>query len=669
MGMKRYILLGLVLSVICSCLSVVAVSAADTTAIAPVSYGIDNLNNNPGDLYVAYIGGSITQGEQGISNPVTNITYKDGAGSGHPRWSSQLTKRYFQKKYPNKNVIEVNAGIGGTTSDQGLYRLDNDVVKKSGANGPDVVFVEFAVNDVWYSVNQPDRVRQTMEGIVRQLARLPKQPVVIFVLTATKTTTNGFTDYLTSGNIHKEVADYYGIGYIDLCSYVSGGTDIEGNSIVWDKGQTGTWTNDNCHPSVAGYTGYTDYIIHCFDKSFDTYFKKLTWKNAPMSGYEFGKPEIVAWDELNATYTGNWEEVGLDGTANCFQSAYKTTESGATVTFKFTGRSFGLYAARGYKGAQASYIIDAGTKNEVRGVISNYYSGTDWLPIVTKSQWDLAPGEHTVKLTVSHPSSSRNEFIFGYFLLDETQPDPIISKTEIHKDGKAVSTADVDDVLTASYSFVNALKEEKSTKLQWLVCDREDGEYTEINGETGKEFAVDASYAGRYVKLRAIPESTLGTKGLACESEAVRVVPSSLLKFIDVKRTEYYDESGLLGGISEDEMTVKTKITNKAELLDVNVAVMTCEYEILADGTKKLVKCHRTAKTVGGGKTEVFEDSITAGTAENREVRTFVTVSSSLEPLAATYALKGGELEAVQHIESSENDEKGIISVYQINSL
>ena len=75
------------------------------TMLSPVvfaaeqTYGIDNLNNESGDLVIAYLGGSITEG---------------AGATGSNRYATQLTNRYFKTKYPNKNVIEVNAGVGGT---------------------------------------------------------------------------------------------------------------------------------------------------------------------------------------------------------------------------------------------------------------------------------------------------------------------------------------------------------------------------------------------------------------------------------------------------------------------------------------------------------------------------------------------------------------------------
>jgi hypothetical protein len=95
-----------------------------------------------GKLTVAYFGGSIT------------------AANG---WRPQTTA-WLQQHYPKAKVTEVNAAIGGTGSDLGVFRLGHDVLE----HRPDLVFVEFAVNDGGAS---PEQIYCCMEGIVRQIRR------------------------------------------------------------------------------------------------------------------------------------------------------------------------------------------------------------------------------------------------------------------------------------------------------------------------------------------------------------------------------------------------------------------------------------------------------------------------------------------------------------------
>ena len=86
----------------------------------------------------------------------SSITAQDG-------WRPK-TLKWFQEQYPKAQVSEINAAIGGTGSDLGVFRLRQDVL----AHQPDLLFVEFAVND---GGAPPEQIYRCMEGIVRQTWR------------------------------------------------------------------------------------------------------------------------------------------------------------------------------------------------------------------------------------------------------------------------------------------------------------------------------------------------------------------------------------------------------------------------------------------------------------------------------------------------------------------
>jgi len=109
-----------------------------------------------GEVKIAYLGGSIT------------------AQSG---WRVQ-SLAHFRRSYPKPRITEIYAAIGGTGSDLGVYRLDRDVLQHK----PDLLFVEFAVND---SGRDPAEIIRGMEGIVRKTWRQFPQCDICFVYTLT----------------------------------------------------------------------------------------------------------------------------------------------------------------------------------------------------------------------------------------------------------------------------------------------------------------------------------------------------------------------------------------------------------------------------------------------------------------------------------------------------
>ena len=142
-----------------------------------------------GEVRVAYLGGSIT------------------AQAG---WRPK-TLAWFQQQYPHAKVSEINAAIGGTGSMLGAFRLRHDVLQFH----PDLLFVEFAVND---SGAPPQQIRQTMEGIVRQTWLADPTTDICFVYTLTEHMLADLQSgkFPRAASAMEAVADHYGIPSIHM---------------------------------------------------------------------------------------------------------------------------------------------------------------------------------------------------------------------------------------------------------------------------------------------------------------------------------------------------------------------------------------------------------------------------------------------------------------------
>ncbi|WP_339222890.1 SGNH/GDSL hydrolase family protein [Paenibacillus sp. FSL H8-0332] len=116
------------------------------------------------DVTIAYIGGSITQGAG--AKPIHTECYA---------YQSYLRFKELFGKDGGENIHFIKAGVGGTPSELGMIRYERDVLK-DGAAAPDIVVVEFAVND------EGDETKgNCFESLCLKILSAESQPAVILL--------------------------------------------------------------------------------------------------------------------------------------------------------------------------------------------------------------------------------------------------------------------------------------------------------------------------------------------------------------------------------------------------------------------------------------------------------------------------------------------------------
>lgn len=168
-----------------------------------------------GEITVAYIGGSITEG----------YTLKP-----EECWA-KLTYDYLCEKYPDTKINYVNGGMSGTPSSLGVVRAERDILAPCG--DPDIVFVEFAVND-----SKDKLCRESYESLVRRFLALDSEPAVALLFMRTD---NGYN----CQEQQSAIGAHYGLPMISL---------NDGLTYAIDEGLM-TWadySNDGAHPNPEG---------------------------------------------------------------------------------------------------------------------------------------------------------------------------------------------------------------------------------------------------------------------------------------------------------------------------------------------------------------------------------------------------------------------------------
>ena len=287
------------------------------------------------EINIAFIGGSITEGYGATTYPgiaSLNDLEKDGSLINANGYAG-LIYNYFKEKYPDKKVNFYNAGMSGTNSNLGLFRLQSEIMEFS----PDMLFIEFAVNDKYNASNS----KKYMEAIVRECLKAEKTPVINFIYATTK-------KYDGIGSAQHEVAEYYGIPEHDVQTYIKQQVS-KGRYTINDV------LKDDAHPNDAGYKIYADFIINNLKKRDGSYFVKPKNQEKTKFGGDFNTPRI---DEAkNAKVGGAWSKETIRG-----RECLITSSEGATLTYEFYGECIGIMNLCGPQYAKAEYSIDGGKK-------------------------------------------------------------------------------------------------------------------------------------------------------------------------------------------------------------------------------------------------------------------------------------------------------------------
>jgi len=304
--------------------------------------------NTPGaEIKIGYLGGSIT------------------AQNG---WRPK-TLAHFQKTWPQAKFSEINAAIGGTGSDLGVFRLKQDVLDHK----PDLLFVEFAVNDGGAA---PEQIFNCMEGIVRQTWTALQECDICFVYTLTEALAPAMLEgkFQRSASAMEKIANHYGIPTIHMAMEVA--RLAKEGKLVWKAKLPKTneekaalagkfvFAPDSVHPHVeTGHELYLQAIVRSLDP--------IKAASKAPAAHALGAPFIVTNFEnaqmlpITAARLSKGFKL-LDAKTDDFgkrwakrmTSLHKGSQPGGTITFKFKGTRCSIYDIIGPDCGQVIVTLD-----------------------------------------------------------------------------------------------------------------------------------------------------------------------------------------------------------------------------------------------------------------------------------------------------------------------
>lgn len=349
------------------------------------------------ELTVAYFGGSIT------------------AANG---WRPQTTA-WLKERYTKARFTEVNAAIGGTGSDLGVFRLQQDVL----SHRPDLVFVEFAVND---GGAPPEQIYRCMEGIVRQIRRADPATDICFVYTMH----NGMLGDLAEGRLPRSasamefIADHYGIPSIHLAQeaarrviagewvFTSPKAEVPADPAKDIPVRT-AFAPDSCHPfAETGHRLYTEAIGRSF-KAMESLGRPGPYPlPAPFTPDNHEAAKLIP---LSLGILGDgWHKLDVQNDPlgkrfrNRLPVMWRADKPGATLTFTFRGRSAAIYDLLGPDGGELEVRVDDRPARLVKrfdAYCTYHRLGT------TRVLSETEPADHTVTIRLTGNTFDKAEIL------------------------------------------------------------------------------------------------------------------------------------------------------------------------------------------------------------------------------------------------------------------
>jgi len=333
------------------------------------------------DVTIGVIGGSITEGT--------------GASPASNKYAEKF-RAWWQATFNKSKLTFVNAGMGATDSMMGVHRADDDLLSKK----PDLVIIEFSVNDYTTDSQLVKLYKEAYESLVRKILKQSNQPAVILLFL-----------FNQSGGSMQSVHDDIGKHYsLPMISY---------KDAVWPKGSKVLYawselSGDSVHPNNTGHAIISElliYYINTVREHIESIPENIPALPAPLTDASFENGKLLNSMNFQAIKLGSFVV-----NYNAFwQFKYGWTVSGGTqpIEFKYNAKNIYILYKRDKtsgKGGTVSVKLDG----QVIGSINSDYS-TSWGDHVYfyKVLDSNITGNHTVEIQLTFTSPKTDFAILG----------------------------------------------------------------------------------------------------------------------------------------------------------------------------------------------------------------------------------------------------------------
>lgn len=423
---------------------------------------------------IVFLGGSITYGY--LVNSNQNFAYK--------------TVMWLRKTFGNNSINLINSGISGTPSTMGLMRVKADVLDHE----PDLVFIEFAVNDA-----EDTDSKIMYESLVKRILDYDTAPGVVLLFTRTS---SGYS----CEKQQSAVGTAFSLPMISVDAAI--GARLDAGTMQWSD-----YAQDDAHPTVDGHEMIAGFIEYYLSKVI-----KLTVLDADMD-YSTCKALGSTYENMAFYDTGNLYASDLGGFTEAADNVAEFTndwiwgkQAGGSLKFTLKGQNLLIMYKQSPNENMGSVqvLIDGSVVKTIDGYLSTGWNNP--AAVIAYNTMDNA--EHTVEIRMAEGDDEKMFTILGFATTGELigqeridksslpyQERAIISSTNCYRIEKLFERAKAGEDLTIGFiggSITQGTGATSSQKCyaylvyQWFVDNFPNSTFTYLNagiGATTSEFA------------------------------------------------------------------------------------------------------------------------------------------------------------------------------------
>lgn len=302
-------------------------------------------------------------------------------------------------EYPEAQVFYKNPSLGGRNTYWGVYNIDELLLNEGYY---DLVFITLGLNDPPYGADYDEIVLNT-QSMIEKIMRANPFAEIVFLNYGRK----GHHELLQKGDIEYcakarlDVAEYYGIPFIDICYDVHQRCLESGNY----NGEWASIFQDDVHPNQTGQDYYANFYLQTLLPAIEAAgestleakeLPERIFANSKINGKQYDarldEPGNTAEADLNI-------RLGEGGEAGWQRNGWTYTQ-GSTISFDFEGIGFELYTSRESSEAQRpSFDIEVFNEQGESVLVKHIIKQPSYYVFVTN---ELPVGKYSVKVTVTH---------------------------------------------------------------------------------------------------------------------------------------------------------------------------------------------------------------------------------------------------------------------------